>query len=194
MSQPAIELIGPADLDRARVALVVGDAVDDSVARIVRAIQRDGISRVVLVASRFEESGVVAAVAAGVTSFLRRAEATSARLVEAIRQADQQGCKLPEGLMRKASISASSCPPAPAYAWPTEPVSRDGDTLTGVRLSGRESEVLRLVADGLDTADIAARLSFSESTIKGILGKIMTRVEARNRCQAVAIAVREGLI
>ena len=194
MSQASIELVSPADLDRARVALVVADAVDESAAKVVGAIQRDGIPRVVLVASRFEEGGVVAAVAAGVTSFLRRAEATTARLVQVLNDADREGCQLPEGLMRMAAASAAAMrTPAPSY--PTrETAGRDGDTLTGLRLSTRESEVLRLVADGYDTADIAGRLSFSESTIKGILGKVMTRVGARNRCHAVAIAAREGLI
>ena len=62
------------------------------------------------------------------------------------------------------------------------------------RLSARETEVLRLVAEGYDTADVAEQLAFSESTIKGVLAKIMTRLEARNRCHAVAIVVREGLI
>ena len=82
MSEPSIELVGPVDLDRARVALVVAEAADESVAKVARAIQRDGVPQVVLVAARFDEAGVVAAVAAGVTGFLRRAEATSARLAE----------------------------------------------------------------------------------------------------------------
>ena len=60
--------------------------------------------------------------------------------------------------------------------------------------SGREAEVLRLVADGLDTAEVAEELAYSESTIKGVLAKLMTRLEARNRCHAVAIVLRQGLI
>ena len=101
MGEPSIELVGPVDLDRARVALVVAEAADESVAKVARAIQRDGVPQVVLVAARFDEAGVVAAVAAGVTGFLRRAEATSARLVEVIREADRAGCQLPEGLLRQ---------------------------------------------------------------------------------------------
>ena len=103
MGEPSIELVGPVDLDRARVALVIAEAADGSVAKVARAIQRDGVPQVVLVASRFDEAGVVAAVAAGVTGFLRRAEATSARLVEVIREADRAGCQLPEGLLRRAA-------------------------------------------------------------------------------------------
>jgi DNA-binding CsgD family transcriptional regulator len=66
-------------------------------------------------------------------------------------------------------------------------------TMTG-NLTVREAEVLRLVADGHDTADVAEKLGFSESTVKGIMAKIMSRIDARNRCHAVAIAVRNGLI
>lgn len=248
-THPSIELVGPADLDRARVALVVADAVDETAARVVRAIQRDGIPRVVLVASRFDEAGVVAAVAAGVTNFLRRSEATTNRLAEVIRQADQAGCQLPEGLLKKAAASAAGWSGAPrSAAGPGDPPGpggpagtgslnggggtpvtgvpvpaavgpvpgavrpdgsvavspgafglvstgdRPGGTMTTIRLSSREAEVLRLVADGYDTSDIAEHLAYSESTIKGVLAKLMARLEARNRCHAVAIVVREGLI
>lgn len=199
VGQPAIELVGPADMERARVALVIAEAADDSVARVVKAIQRDGIAKVVLVAARFNEAGVVAAVAAGVTAFLRRADATTARLVEAIGDADRSGCQLPEGLLKKAAVTRG---PFAGRMTEVMPVPRSvvdiGEggvsTLTGLRLSTREAEVLRLVADGYDTTDIAEQLAYSESTIKGVLAKIMTRLDARNRCHAVAMVVREGLI
>lgn len=195
MNQPAIELVSPADLDRARIALVITDAVDEGAVRVVRAIQRDGIPKVVLVAARFDEQGVIAAVAAGAISFLRRADATSARLTEVIREADEAGCLLPAGLLKRAAD----------YEWqPTVPIEQmaeppvrsggSGATLTAMRLNARESEVLKLVADGFDTTEIAEHLAYSESTIKGILAKIMGRLDARNRCHAIAIVVREGLI
>ena len=199
VGQPAIELVGPADIGRARVALVVAETADDSVARVVKAIQRDGIVKVVLAAARFDEAGVVAAVAAGVTSFVRRSDATTAKLVEAISQADLAGCQLPEGLLKKAAATqeAFAGRPAEVSAIP-HPVAESAEggvsTLTGRRLSQRESDVLRLVADGFDTTDIAVELAYSESTIKGVLAKIMARLDARNRCHAIAIVVREGLI
>lgn len=204
MGQPAIELVGPADVDRARVALVITEAADEAAAKVVKAIQRDGVKRVVLVAARFDETGVLASVAAGVTSFLRRSEATSARLTEAIREADECGCQLPEGLIRRATAALPDEPAAVAGAGvggsvrATAPVVIDlrdhaGSTLT-LQLTNRETEVLRLVADGYDTSDIADQLAYSESTIKGVLAKIMARLDARNRCHAVAMVVREGLI
>ena len=193
MAQPAIELVGPADLDRARVALVVADAADEAAAKVVKAIQRDGVPRVVLVAARFDEEGVLSAVAAGVTAFMRRSEATSARLTEVIRAADRSGCQLPEGLVRKAAASVTTDIPSVSAPLPGEAPQHPGSTIT-LRLTARETEVLRLVADGFDTSDIAEQLAYSESTIKGVLAKIMGRLEARNRCHAVAIVVREGLI
>jgi DNA-binding NarL/FixJ family response regulator len=195
MSQPDIELVGPADLDRARVALVIADCADDSVARAVRAIQRDGIPKVVLVASRFEAEGVVSTTAAGVTGFLRRVDATSSRLTEAIRAADHAGCQLPEGLLKKAAAAQATLSAVPEIIDLTDRHSDGGvSTVTELRLSEREAEVLRLVADGYDTTDIADQLSYSESTIKGIMAKIMSRLDARNRCHAIAIVVRDGLI
>jgi DNA-binding NarL/FixJ family response regulator len=200
MGEPGIELVGPIDLDRARVALVVADAADESVAKVARAIQRDGVPHVVLVASRFEEAGVVLAVAAGVSGFLRRAEATSARLAELIRQTDRSGCQLPEGLLRRAaSVEMHARTMRPDVIDLSEPARAVGgvstvSTVAEAQLSGREVEVLRLVADGYDTADVAEQLAFSESTIKGVLAKLMTRLEARNRCHAVAIVLRQGLI
>ncbi len=197
LGEPNIELVGPVDLDRARVALVVAEAADESVAKVARAIQRDGVPQVVLVAARFEEVGVIAAVAAGVTGFLRRAEATSARLVEVIRQADRDGCQLPDGLLRRAATVQLHALPGRPDVMSVELRPEEAPAVAAVaspRLSGREAEVLRLVADGLDTAEVAVELAYSESTIKGVLAKLMTRLEARNRCHAVAIVLRHGLI
>ena len=62
------------------------------------------------------------------------------------------------------------------------------------RLTTREQDVLRLVADGHATRDVAKHLSYSERTIKNIIHDAVTKLNARTRSQAVAAAVREGLI
>ena len=67
-----------------------------------------------------------------------------------------------------------------------------GITFTG--LASREIEVLKLVAEGWDTAQIATRLSYSERTVKNVLHDVTTRLQLRNRSHAVAYAMREGLI
>ena len=54
--------------------------------------------------------------------------------------------------------------------------------------------MLRLVADGYDTAEIAQQLAYSERTVKNVLHDVTTRLQLRNRSHAVAYALREGLI
>jgi DNA-binding NarL/FixJ family response regulator len=61
-------------------------------------------------------------------------------------------------------------------------------------LSPRELDVLRLVADGYDTHEIALRLAYSERTIKAILHDVTTRLHLRNRAHAVAFLIRRGLL
>src|SRR5262249_47271994 len=61
-------------------------------------------------------------------------------------------------------------------------------------LSEREMEVLKRVAEGDRNRDIAERLAISEQTVKAHVVRIMDKLEARDRTQAVAIALRRGLI
>lgn len=61
-------------------------------------------------------------------------------------------------------------------------------------LSDREIDVLRLVADGHSTSEIAAQLCYSERSIKNVIQGITTRLNLRNRSHAVAYAMRQGLI
>ncbi|PZS33496.1 MAG: helix-turn-helix transcriptional regulator, partial [Pseudonocardiales bacterium] len=61
-------------------------------------------------------------------------------------------------------------------------------------VSDREAQVLRLVADGFDTAHIARQLSYSERTVKNVLHDVTARLQLRNRSHAVAYALRAGII
>jgi DNA-binding CsgD family transcriptional regulator len=61
-------------------------------------------------------------------------------------------------------------------------------------LHARELDVLALVAEGYSTREVARTLSYSERTIKNILQDLTTRFGLRNRTQAVAWALRNGLI
>jgi DNA-binding NarL/FixJ family response regulator len=65
---------------------------------------------------------------------------------------------------------------------------------TGSTLSEREREVLRLVADGLPTKQIAASLAISERTVKFHVNSIFHKLGADNRAQAVALAAQRGLL
>jgi DNA-binding CsgD family transcriptional regulator len=72
--------------------------------------------------------------------------------------------------------------------------SARGETGSSVRLSPREQEVLRLVAEGYSNSMIASRLHLSENTIKTYVETLLTRLHARNRAEAVAAASRYNLI
>jgi DNA-binding CsgD family transcriptional regulator len=61
-------------------------------------------------------------------------------------------------------------------------------------LSAREADVLRLAADGLDTGEIAVKLSYSKRTVVNIMHDVTSRFQLSNRTHAVAYAIREGLI
>ena len=65
---------------------------------------------------------------------------------------------------------------------------------TPPRLSAREEEVLALLADGLGTGEIAARLYMSESTAKTHITHIYQKLGAANRAQALVAAMRLGLL
>jgi DNA-binding NarL/FixJ family response regulator len=61
-------------------------------------------------------------------------------------------------------------------------------------LTGREIEVLQLVAAGFGNKTIAAELSIAEDTVKGYLKNIMAKLSARDRTHAVTIALKRGVI
>lgn len=60
--------------------------------------------------------------------------------------------------------------------------------------TAREAEVLQLVADGFGSAEIARRLWVSEETVKTHVTHVLDRLGAKSRANAVAIAMRRGLI
>jgi DNA-binding NarL/FixJ family response regulator len=61
------------------------------------------------------------------------------------------------------------------------------------RLTDREHDVLRLVADGATNREIGARLSISENTVSFHMKHILAKLHLKNRAQAAAFAIRAGL-
>lgn len=178
-------LIVENDIDSAAVAIVVVDEVDDETTRVVKAIQRNsGIPRVVLVVTRLDDAGMLAGVEAGACGLLRRSDAQPERLVEAILSAATGDGSVPADLLGRLLEHVGRLQ--------RQVLSPLGLTMSG--LTEREIEVLRLVADGLDTAEIAGSLSYSERTIKNIIHDVTARLNLKNRSHAVAYAVRQGLI
>lgn len=182
--RPEVEVVGEGAVDSARVAVVVTDSVDDEIGRVLRALQRNGAPRLVLVAGFLEPGDLSAAVEAGVSGILRRSEATLDRLLNVILAVDAGEGTVPPDLLGRLLNQVGRLQ--------RQVLDPRGITFGG--LSDREIEVLRLVADGLETREIAAKLCYSERTVKNVLHDVTTRLQLRNRAHAVAYAVREGLI
>ena len=182
-SRPEI-LVVDDNVDAAAVAVVVCDTVDSQVINTVRAIQRNGCPKVVVVATRLDDAGLLAAAEAGVSGLLRRHEAQPERLVDAIHAAAVGEGTVPPDLLGRLMDQVGRLQ--------RQVHNPRGLTFSG--LSEREVEVLRLVADGLDTAEIAERLCYSDRTVKNIIHDVTTRLQLKNRSHAVAYALREGLI
>jgi DNA-binding NarL/FixJ family response regulator len=68
--------------------------------------------------------------------------------------------------------------------------SKDRDDM----LTGREREILQLLADGMSNADVAAKLFISQETVKSHVRHILAKLEADTRTHAVAIALRDAII
>ena len=72
---------------------------------------------------------------------------------------------------------------------PDRPVPRRLDGVTG-----REREVLTLIGRGLSSTEIAAHLGLSLATVKTHVGRILTKLRARDRAQLVIVAYETGLV
>jgi len=182
--RPEIHVVDDTQVDQAQVAIVVADDLDDSTTRVLRAIQRNGCPRVVVVARRIDDTGVFAALEAGACGLLRREDASPERLVDLVRTASKGDGSVPPDVLGRLLDQIGRLQ--------RQVLAPRGLTMSG--LTEREIEVLRLVADGWDTAEIAKMLSYSERTIKNVIHDVTARLCLRNRTHAVAYAVREGLI
>jgi DNA-binding NarL/FixJ family response regulator len=142
------------------------------------------VSRVVLVVPDLEESELLNAIEAGVSAVIRRSDATAEALVAAIRTVASGHGSMPTDLLGRLFETVHRLQ---QHVLLPRGISHSG-------LTDRELAVLRLIAEGLDTHEIANELCYSERTIKSIIHDVTGRLHLRNRSHAVAFAMRAGLL
>lgn len=179
-----INLVDETQLAIDGVALVVADEVDTETVRTIRSLRRRGICRVVLLVTRLDDNGLLIAVEAGVGGVLRRSQATAQNMCSAIRAVAAGEGALPPDMLGRLLDQVGQLQ--------RHVLGPRGLTFTG--LTEREVNVLRLLADGLDTAEVGQQLFYSERTVKNVVHDITSRLELRNRTHAVAYAIKQGLI
>ena len=178
----------PADcLDRVDVILVLATWVtDETLAQMELAAEKSASreTRFVLVGDGVREPQLLRAVSCGLVSVIPRKGTNHERIVGAIMAAHKDRLEMPDTALRWLIGHIRS-------------IHRDvliPNGLTAAGVESREVDVLRLVADGMDTLEIAGRLNYSERTVKNIIHGMLTRLDLRNRPHAVAFAMRHGLI
>jgi len=182
--RPEVEVIEETDIDRAAVAVVAADDLTEEVARCARAVQRNGCPRVVLVLTRLDDGALRSCVELGVRGILRRSEASPEGIAAAVQAAAAGEASLAPDLVARLLEHMALLS--------RQVLSPQGMTLAG--LTEREVDVLRLLSEGCDTAEIADKLAYSERTVKGVIHDVTTRLQLKNRSHAVAYAMRQGLI
>jgi len=124
------------------------------------------------------EDALLDAVQAGIAGYLVRSQLTPAGLSSSLRAVVAGNGTLPPSLLSRLveSLARGTARGAPGP------------------LAQRELGVLRLLAEGDDTRDIAVKLSYSERTVKNIVHDLLVKLNCRSRAHAVALATRQGVI
>ncbi|MFJ3902928.1 LuxR C-terminal-related transcriptional regulator [Streptomyces sp. NPDC090025] len=183
--RPEIELVDEERPDGAQVSLVAVDSVDDETVALLRRLRHDSRTRTGLVVGTFESGDALQrAIECGVTAVLRRAEADQDRLLRLVLALAKGEGVLPGDLLARLLHHVGSL----------QRSALDPNASSLSTLTPREAEMLRLVSEGLDTAEIARKTSYSERTVKNVLHEVITRLQLRNRTHAVGFALRNGLI
>jgi DNA-binding NarL/FixJ family response regulator len=147
----------------------------------IGAVRESAGAQVIVCSSDVQEESVRSAMAAGAVGYLRKETLTTDGLAAAVKAvANGTGVMTPELL---GNLLRGLSPDGPDSGRPQT-----------ARLTDREQQVLALIAAGHPTREVAQQLSYSERTVKNVLHDVVTKLNARSRSQAVAFAVREGLI
>ena len=196
-SQPDLEVIGEAANGREAINATQRLA-PDVVLMDVRMPECDGVqatrtivesgaaSRIIILTTFDLDEYVYAALRAGASGFLLK-DAQPAELLAAIRAVASGDAVVSPRVTRRLLSQHAHRLPATGSPEPSELVSL-------AQLTAREHEVLLEVARGLSNAEIAGRLVLSEATVKTHVGRILSKLELRDRVQIVVFAYETGLI
>ncbi|MGW5097410.1 response regulator [Streptomyces nodosus] len=194
-AQPDIEVVGEA-ADGAAVTPLVRRLRPDVVAMDVRMPLMDGIEatravlrtvpdppKIVVVTTFENDEYVYGALRAGADGFLLK-RARPAEIVQAVRLvAEGDSLLFPAAVRRLAASYGEHRGASAARA-----------VMARAALTGREEEVLRLMAGGLSNAEIAARLVVGTETVKSHVSSVLAKLGARDRTQAVIAAYESGFV
>ena len=152
----------------------------------------------VLILTTFDlDEYVYAALHAGASGFLLKST-EPAELVSAIRVVAAGDALLAPSVTRRlveefTRRPVPAAPPRPPDQQP-HPVVARAPAASLDAITGREREVLALIASGLSNSEIAERLSISEATAKTHVGHLLTKLTARDRVHLVILAFQAGLV
>lgn len=180
--QPELILFEDRDQPGDPVLLFCVDSVDEAALAVLRKLWRTSPVQTVLMVGQIREAELFDALECGVAAVVRRHEASPGRVVQAIQTAHRGGGDLPPDLLGGLL----------GHVGRARRAGSAEAMLSG--FSHREIDVIKLVAEGLETREIAAKLSYSERTVKSVLQGMMLRLNLRNRAHAVAYAAREGYL
>jgi len=193
-AEPGFTVVGEAADGLAAVNLVTREEPDVVLMDIrmphldgidaTRQITASGVATRVLVVTTFDVDEYVArAVRAGASGFLLK-DTPPDELLRAIRVVARGDALLAPSSTRQLIEQ---------YLTGTAPALDDGSDVVE-RLTDRELEVLGLLARGLSNAEIAAELVLAETTVKTHVGRVLAKLDVRDRVQAVVWAYEHGVV
>ncbi|MGW0831179.1 response regulator [Streptomyces prunicolor] len=156
--------------------------VMDGIEATARLQNGPGTPRVLVLTTFDLDEHVYDALAAGASGFLLK-DVTAERLFDAVRVVAAGEALLAPGITRRLIAEFARQRPR------TGPAHTALDTLTP-----RETDVLRLLAQGLSNPELAARLHVGEETVKTHVSRILSKLGLRDRTQAVVMAYETGLV
>jgi DNA-binding NarL/FixJ family response regulator len=195
-AEPGLVVVGEAGDGAAAVELARSTPIDvmlmdvrmpgvDGIAATAEVTAGPAAPRVIVLTTFDLDEYAFAAIRAGASGFLLK-DARPQELATAIRTVHAGEAALaPRVTRRMIELFAADLPPAGG----AEPRAELLD-----RLSPREREILVAIAEGLNNAELASRFFLSESTVKTHVGRILQKLDARDRVHLVILAYEHGLL